>query len=100
MQRAMGGLSGSARATLTGELATEIDIRPHDMPTDHFGLDSVLVEVGDLHVAYDFEDIAKEQTIRGEFVREVLEQDLTEEQQRILVTGIRALDGRDDLDVS
>ena len=56
--------------------------------------------MGNLHVAYDVESIAEEETVKGEFVRSVLSQDLSgDEQRRILVTGLRALDGRDDLEV-
>ena len=101
VQEALKGLSGFARVTLSGELSADVDFRPRDFSTIDDGLDSVLVEVGPVHIAYDFESIREEQTVRGEFVREVSEQDLPEEEKRrILVTGLRALDGRDDLEVT
>jgi DNA repair exonuclease SbcCD nuclease subunit len=94
------GLHGFARVTLNGELASDIDIRPSDIATLQSSLDSLVIDLGDLHVAYDFDLIAQEQTVRGEFVREVLKQNLADdEKRRILVTGLRALDGRDDLEV-
>ena len=50
--------------------------------------------------AYDIEALRRERTVRGQFVRDVLAAaDLDDEQRRrVLVTGLRALDGRDDLD--
>jgi len=54
-----------------------------------------------LYVAYNFEAIKDEATVRGEFVRQVTSSDLPEdEKQRVLVTGLRALDGREDLEVT
>lgn len=100
VQERVNGLHGFARVTLDGELASDIDIRPSDIGTLQSSLDSLVIELGDLHVAYDFELVAQEQTVRGEFVREVLQQDLADdERRRILVTGLRALDGHDDLEV-
>jgi hypothetical protein len=53
-----------------------------------------------IHAAYDFDLISQEETVRGEFVREVTGQDMPEdEKRRIPTTGLRALDGRDDLEV-
>ena len=60
----------------------------------------MVVEVGDLQAAYDLDMISQEETVRGEFVREVIGQDLPEDdKRRILATGLRALDGREDLEV-
>ncbi len=64
-------------------------------------LESLTVEVGDLYVAYNFEAITDEAPVRGEFVRQVTSSDLAEdEKRRVLVTGLRALDGREDLEVT
>jgi exonuclease SbcD len=55
---------------------------------------------GDLRAAYDLDAIAGEATVRGQFVRDVLDSQLEPSlRQRVLVTGLRALDGRDDLEV-
>jgi hypothetical protein len=52
-------------------------------------------------VAYDLEVIKQEQTVRGQFVRDVLDStDLSkEERHRVIVVGLRALEGRSDLEV-
>ena len=58
-----------------------------------------MVRLGDLHPAYDLPVIAAEPTVRGQFVRDVLEAELDEaERRRVLVVGLRALEGRSDLD--
>ena len=45
------------------------------------------------------ESIRQEPTVRGQFVRDVLDSDLADdEKRRVVVTGLRALDGRTDLD--
>ena len=100
MRDALDKLTGYARVTLSGEPSEDIDIRPRELSSVDWGLDSVLVEVGAVHIAYDLDLIREEQTVRGEFVRDALNQDIAEdEKRRILVTGLRALDGRDDLEV-
>ena len=54
---------------------------------------------GDLRPTYDMESIRQEPTVRGQFVRDVLDSDLAEdEKHRVVVTGLRALDGRTDLE--
>ena len=94
------GLLGAARVTLSGELSPNIDIHLSDFSTIESSLDSLLVRMGSLHVAYEIESIVEEQTVRGEFVRSVNDTDLPDDQKRrILVTGLRALDGRNDLEV-
>ena len=94
------GLEGVVRLTLEGELGTDIDIRPDDLADVAPHMEAVLVRVGTIGVAYDFETITKEPTVRGQFVRDVLAADFPEdERRRVLVSGLRALDGRDDLEV-
>lgn len=99
---ALAGLGGVARLTLTGELAPDVDLHlealthlPHQLEADP------IVRTHGLHVGYDLDAIAEEPTVRGRFVGDVLAApDLgDEERRRILTTGLRALDGRDDLDV-
>ena len=59
-----------------------------------------MVRASGVRVAYDFDTIAIEPTVRGQFVRDVRESALEAEQQRrVLVAGLRALAGRDDLEV-
>ncbi len=94
------GLRGIARVTLVGELATQIDLRPGELESVDCVLDALQVVVSGVRAGYDFDAIAGEPTVRGEFVRRVHAAALTQdEQRRILVTGLRALDGRKDLEV-
>lgn len=94
------GLCGIARVTLTGELATQVDLRPGELQSVECGLDSLQVIVSGLRAGYDFDAIGEEPTVRGEFVRRVRAAALTgDEKRRILVTGLRALDSRTDLEV-
>jgi len=61
-------------------------------------LDALVPRLGRVCVAYDYDRLAEEPTVRGQFVRDVLAAaELTEdERRRVLVTGLRALDGRGD----
>jgi DNA repair exonuclease SbcCD nuclease subunit len=97
---------GAARLTLRGELAPGVEIGPRDVDVRELlervpTLDAVVVQIGDLRAAYDFEAIEGKPTVRGQFVRDVLaDPELDEPQRRrVLVTGLRALDGRSDLEV-
>ena len=94
------GLQGSARITLRGDLAPHIDIRLADLAEMESSLDAMIIQLGDLREAYDVEAIREESTVRGEFVRSVFDLDLPAgEEKRILITGLRALSGRNDLEV-
>lgn len=89
---------GLLRVTLQGELAPEVNVRPQDLSDPASGL---VVRTGSIRVAYDLDVIKQEQTVRGKFVRDVLDStDLKdEERHHVIVTGLRALEGRDDLEV-
>jgi DNA repair exonuclease SbcCD nuclease subunit len=103
VREALSSCEGFVRVTLTGEIDPNVDLRPEDLRPERVAprLAGVLVRLGTLNVTYDFEALAKEHTIRGQFVRDVLDTtDLTEERRRrVLMTGLRALDGRSDLEV-
>jgi hypothetical protein len=63
-------------------------------------LDGLVVRSGALHVAYDLEAIGGQATVAGEFVREVNAADIPPDlRYHILITGLRALDGRRDLEI-
>lgn len=89
---------GLRRITLQGELGPDVDVRPQDLSDPTSGL---IVRAGSIRVAYDLEVIKQEQTVRGQFVRDVLDStDLSkEERHRVIVVGLRALEGRSDLEV-
>ena len=95
------GLSGVARITVEGELSPEVDLHQEDLQValrDAF--DAVQIRYGELRSGYDIETIREEQTVRGQFVRDVLESDLPlDARRRVLATGLRALEGRSDLEV-
>ena len=97
---AIAELHGVARVTVRGELPAELDFNPRDLSEVGHSLEGLLVRIGDLHPVFNFEAIAKEPTVRGQFVRDVLATEMeTEKRNRVLVTGLRALDGRRDLEV-
>ena len=97
---AVAGLHGVARLTLTGSLGTSVDLVVDDIKGIVCELDAPpVVRVWDLQADYDFGTIAQEQTVRGQFVRDVQASELpTHEKQRVLQVGLRALDGRGDLE--
>ncbi|HZV49157.1 MAG TPA: metallophosphoesterase [Candidatus Dormibacteraeota bacterium] len=98
--RLLAGLSGVARLTLKGDLDPRVDLRPADLGDLVPGLDLLPVRMEGLTPAYDLDAIAAEQTVRGQFVRDVMASDLDPElRRRVVVTGLRALDGRSDLEV-
>ena len=92
---------GYARVTLTGDMAPEIDIQAMDFEDVAPALDSPpIIHFETLSVAYNLNQLGQEPTVRGQFVRDVQASDLSsEERQRVIITGLRALDGRDDLEV-
>jgi DNA repair exonuclease SbcCD nuclease subunit len=93
-------LRGVARVTVQGEFDPRIDLRLSDLKSCAPGLDALMLRAGRLEVSYDFDAIAAEPTVRGEFARDVRAAVMPEDQRRrILITGLRALDGRDDLEV-
>lgn len=100
---AVAGLSGVVRVTMSGEIGPDVDLRLQDVASlrpPH--LDALVPRLGRVSVAYDFDRLRGQQTVSGQFVRDVLEsEELTEDERRlVLVTGLRALDGRgDDLEV-
>lgn len=95
------GLEGCVRIRLTGEVPAELDLNRAALETAGSALDAFVLDLRDVQVAYDVERLSQEQTVRGAFVRDVLvASDLDEDQRRrLLVTGLRALDGRSDLEV-
>jgi DNA repair exonuclease SbcCD nuclease subunit len=96
---ALAGLHGFARLTIIGEVAPEVDLRPGDIASPDGDLE-LLVRFGDLCARFDLETIAREPTVRGQFLRDVEAATLEEEEKRrIVMTGLRALDAREDLEV-
>lgn len=95
------GLKGIARLTVTGDLEPALDLPEHILHDvlDKF-FDTTRVHTEGLRQGYNVEAIREEATVKGQFVRDVLNSGIDpEDKRRILITGLRALDGRDDLDV-
>jgi exonuclease SbcD len=96
------GASGLVRLTLTGELSPDIELIDAEVEQIGFGkVDHLVVRRSKLQVAYDLEALREEPTVRGQFIRNVVGDPTLDEatRQRIITTGLRALDGRRDLDV-
>lgn len=99
------GCEGVARLTLSGELSPDVDLEPAaDLASDALGLggiEALQVRTVRLQPAYDLSTIAEEETVRGQFVRDVLAASELDEQERsrVITVGLRALAGRSDLEV-
>lgn len=101
IEAATAGLDGLARVRLHGEISPDVQLHVEDLARNHPTLDQLMVTARDVRPAYDFQTIAREPTIRGQFVRDVQAAQALcgDERRRVLVTGLRALDGRIDLEV-
>lgn len=103
----LAGLEGVARLTVAGELDPAVDLRPdRDLSLEALGLrgnglEALVVRTGGLHVGYDLDDLAGRETVAGQFVRDVRADDRLDPaaREQVLAVGLRALAGRDDLEV-
>jgi DNA repair exonuclease SbcCD nuclease subunit len=89
-------LRGVVRVTLGGEIRPEVEVRLDELAAAAPHLDALVARFGSVRAGYDFAVLAEERTVRGQFVRDVradpgLDDDT---RRRVLVTGLRALDGR------
>lgn len=94
------GRNGVARLTLCGELSPDVELDLQPICDVTHELDDLVVRSSELHACYDLDSLAQEATVRGQFVRDVrASRDIDESDRRkVLVTGLRALDGRNDLE--
>lgn len=94
-------LAGCVRVTLSGELSPMIQLDLGELERTGPHLDGLVVRAGRLSTGYDLDAIAAEATVRGQFVRLARARgDDAELQRRVILTGLRALEGRDDLEVA
>lgn len=97
-------LSGAVRLDLHGELDPQVELDRRELDevaAEVHEVEAVVLRASRVRVAYDLEAIAAEATVRGRFVQDVRDSDLPEdEKRRVIVTGLRALDGRHDLEVA
>jgi DNA repair exonuclease SbcCD nuclease subunit len=97
----LAGLTGCARVQLRGDVGPDVALNHLSAELLQGGLDRLVLSLEGVRITYDFDAIKLEPTIRGQFVRDVLDAELEEgERQRVLVTGLRALDGRTDLEAN
>lgn len=90
---------GIARVTLGGELAPEVELTDATLSGAAPWMDAVAVRTGDLRWAHDLDTLLDEPTVRGRFVREVMDAALSEEDRaRVLRIGLRALEERGSLE--
>ena len=94
------GVEGTVRLTVTGEVGVDVELARTDLEPLFAGLDGHVVRFLGLRPAHDLDALAEESTVRGQFVRDARAADLDPDVLRlVLLTGLRALDGRDDLEV-
>ena len=101
LDEATGGLSGLVRLTVGGEIDPGVELREDELREFlDARFEAVRIRRGRLRAGYDLDAIRRENTVRGQFVNDVLDSDLPEDaRRRVLITGLRALDDRDDLEV-
>lgn len=97
----LASLGGCVRLTLSGELPPSVQLQLPEVRRLGPHLDGLVVRTGRLSVGYDVGEIAAESTVRGQFVRAASEEIADGElQRRVILTGLRALEARDDLEVA
>ncbi len=94
---------GAARIRFRGEVPPELELHAGDFTSGSDrpeGLEHLQVDLSNLGHAYDFDELRREPTVCGSFVSRVLRAGLDAELERgVLLTGLRAFDGREDLGV-
>lgn len=90
---------GVARITLKGEVAPEVQLIEAALTGAAPWMDAVTVRTGDVRWTHDLDALLDEPTVRGRFVREVMDAALSEEDRaRVLRIGLRALEERGSLE--
>jgi exonuclease SbcD len=97
---AIAPLTGSVRVTLSGEVPPELPVDPRALSELGAHLDGFVVRIAALLPTYDLEAIHAEATVRGQFARDTLAITDDERRRKVLITGLRALEGRADLEVA
>ena len=94
------GRGGFARLTVRGDIEPAISVTETDLRDAMRAFDAVQIRLEALRPGYDFESLRIEPTVRGQFVADVLGASLDAvEERRVLMAGLRALEGRKDLEV-
>ncbi|MBX6749245.1 MAG: metallophosphoesterase [Micromonosporaceae bacterium] len=97
---ALAGVGGLVRVRLRGEVAPEVLVDPGRLRRPP-AVTAWVVRAGEVTYGYDLAALRAEPTVRGQFVRDVeADPALSDEMRRaVLLTGLRAFDGREDLAV-
>ena len=98
--RVLSGLNGFVRLTLAGEVAASLELDLADLRRLGDHLDALALRVGELTTGYDMREIERETTVRGQFARSASGIEDPDLRRRVLLTGLRALEGRRDLEVA
>jgi exonuclease SbcD len=96
----LSGMAGFVRVTLVGEVEPSLELDLGDLRRLGGHLDGLVLRVGDLSTAYDLREIEQEASVRGQFARSTSGIEDVELRRRVLLTGLRALEGRRDLEVA
>jgi exonuclease SbcD len=97
---AIAPLTGSVRVTLSGEVPADLPVEPRALAQLGDHLDGFVVRAAALLPSYDLEAIHAEATVRGQFARDTLAITDDDRRRKVLITGLRALEGRTDLEVA
>ena len=82
------------------EVTAQLDFNIRDLAEVQHSLEGLIIRMSRIRPRFDVAAIAKETTVRGQFVRNVLAAVMDDEKrQRVLMTGLRALEGKRDLEV-
>lgn len=102
VSRRLQGHHGEVRITINGEVAPDLDLLPSDVADLSTPDCTVVARLGAIAVAVDLEALRNEQTVAGAFVRSVESDDRLDDDQRrrVIIAGLRALEGRSDLEVA
>jgi DNA repair protein SbcD/Mre11 len=98
--RALSGVNGFVRLTLAGEVAPSLDLDLADLRQLGDHLAGLALRVGELTTGYDLGEVERETTVRGQFARSASGIEDPDLRRRVLLTGLRALEGRRDLEVA
>ena len=93
-------LAGFVRVTLAGEVAPSLELDLGDLRRLGGHLDGLVLRTGDLSTTYELAEIEREASVRGQFARSTSTIEDVDLRRRVLLTGLRALEGRRDLEVA
>jgi exonuclease SbcD len=96
----LSGLAGFVRVTLAGEVAPSLELNLGELRQLGGHVDGLVLRIGEVSTTYDMSEIEREASVRGHFARSTLGIEDVELRRRVLLTGLRALEGRRDLEVA